>query len=262
MDPKPFTLGGNVCVRDGIRLDYCWRECINSLLPVCETVVVCDGGSTDGTLEEVRAWCDREPKLRLCQWPWPNPVRDIEWFTDWLSYCREHVPCDTQIQLDADEVLYEDSYQVLELYKRNGHRHALRCQRLNFWRDHRSLIPPGVCLGHEVVRVAPQDVWLASDGAHPKGGDAAAMAIGSSAQIFHYGFLRRREAYFAKSKLLHGYFFGSFDPRLTQAETDTKDGGNWMEKIANVEWTERLVPYSGPHPAVAHQWLRDRGMEP
>ena len=255
-----MSLGGNVCIRDGDRLDYPWRESVKSLLPVCDVVVVCDGGSTDGTLEEIKAWCEREPKLRLCEYPWPEPKAQIDFWVTWLNYCREHVPCTHHIQLDADEVLDERSYPSVLRYAKERPNNTLRCKRLNFWKDHRHLIPPGVCLGHEVIRLAPQSMWLPSDGIHPLGGDAVMMAKDSRITLYHYGFLRQREAYFKKSKLLHGYFFNTYDPRMTKAEADTEHGGNWMEKIESVEWTNRLVPYDDPHhPAVAHNWLRDRG---
>jgi len=260
--PFLMSLGGNVCIRDGNRLDYPWRESIESLLPVCDLVVVCDASSTDGTLEEIRAWCEREPKLRLCCYPWTDPKGDIEFWVNWLNFCREHVPCTHHIQLDADEVLDERSYPAVREYARDAPGHTVRCKRLNFWRDHRHLIPHGVCLGHEVIRLAPQRMWLPSDGAHPKGIEAVMMAVNSRITVFHYGFLRNPDAYFAKSKLLHSYFFGSYDKRLVDAESDTANGGSWMEAIRDVEWINRLVPYDGPHPAVAHQWLRQHGFEP
>lgn len=256
-----MSLGGNVCVRDGNRLDYCWKEAIESLLPVVDVCVVCDGGSTDGTLEEIKSWCEREPKLQLCCYPWTDPKADIEFWVNWLNYAREHVPCTHVIQLDADEVLDEHSYRSVRKYAEREPNNTVRCQRLNFWKDHRHLIPPGVCLGHEVVRLAPQEMWLPSDGAHPKGSDAILMAVNSSIRIFHYGFLRRPDAYFAKSKLLHGYFFGGYDKRLADVETAMYTLGvdNWMDAIKDVEWTNRLVPYDGEHPVVAHHWLKAHG---
>jgi glycosyltransferase involved in cell wall biosynthesis len=259
-----MSLGGNVCIRDGDRLDYPWRECVQSLLPVVDVCVVCDGGSTDGTLEAIREWCEREPKLRLCCYPWTDPKADLEFWVNWLNFCREHIPCTYQIQLDGDEILDEHSYRAVRNYAESGQRHTLRCQRLNFWKDHRNLIPHGVCLGHEVVRLAPQEMWLPSDGAHPKGAQAVAESAPSKIRLFHYGFLRRPDAYFAKSKLLHGYFFNGYDKRLADVETAMYTLGvkNWMESIQDVEWTNRLVAYDGPHPKLAHDWLRARGYEP
>src|SRR5438132_6241086 len=105
-----MTLGGNVCIRNGNALDYCWREAVQSLLPICDEVVVCDGESTDGTQEEIREWMQREPKIKLCVYPWPDPKGDIDFWVKWLNYSREHLTTDWHIQLDADEVLSDRSY--------------------------------------------------------------------------------------------------------------------------------------------------------
>jgi glycosyltransferase involved in cell wall biosynthesis len=261
-----MSLGGNVCIRDGDKLDYPWRECIQSLLPVCDVVVACDGGSTDGTLEEIKRWCEREPKLRLCEYPWPNPKGDIEFWVHWLNYCREHIPCTHHIQLDADEVLDERSYRAVRHYNRDGPQHTLWCRRLNFWRDHRHLIPEGVCCSHRVCRLAPQSMWLPSDGPHPKGSPAIQAAEPSNVVIHHYGFLRRKEAFFEKAKALQSYFFDGYDQRLVDVERllileGENSQKNWMQEVKGIDWIDRLVPYDGHHPAIAHQWLRDRGYE-
>ncbi len=251
------TIGGNVCIRNGNDLDYCWRECIESLLPVCDEVVVCDGESTDGTQEEVREWCRREPKLKLCVYPWPNPVADIEFWVKWLNFAREHVKADLHLQLDADEILSERSYAEVLAHAGDG-RHSVWCKRLNFWQDHRHLIPPGVHLSHRVVRMAPQDVWMPSDGPHPRGAEAVSMAVETGIEIFHYGFLRERKAFFKKERGLHEMFFNTWDPRLTEVETRN---GNWMSEIKNLEWLPDLRTYEGYHPQLIHDWLKKRGYE-
>jgi len=258
-----MSLGGNVCVRDGNKLDYCWKEAIQSLLPVVDVCVVCDGGSTDGTLEEIRAWCEREPKLRLCCYPWTDPSGDIEFWVKWLNFAREHIPCTHQIQLDADEVLDDESYREIRAYVKEAPRASLVCKRLNYWRDLRHTIPPGVCLSHRPTRLCPTDVWLPSDGAHPLGAECTGMSRESGVVIHHYGFLRRPEAYFAKQRLLQRYFFGGDqDKRLEDVEVAIRDGGKWMDKIQGVEWSEDANICHEKQPIVAHQWLRERGFNP
>ncbi len=238
-------------------MDYCWRQSIQSLLPVCDQVVVCDGQSTDGTQEEIREWVKREPKLALCVYEWPFPHHDPDFWVKWLNYSREHLQTDYHLQLDADEILSEESYaEVLEHKKRPPH--SVWCERLNFYRDHRHLIPHGWALGHRVVRMAPQRVWLPSDGSHPKGHEAITMARESGIKIFHYNWLRKREPYFEKERQLLQMFFNAVDPRMTEAEKTT---GNWMTQIKNVEWINSLIPYNGAHPPVIHSWLRERGYD-
>jgi len=43
--------------------EYDYESCINSMLDFCDEVVVVDGGSTDGTLENLENWAEREEKL-------------------------------------------------------------------------------------------------------------------------------------------------------------------------------------------------------
>jgi glycosyltransferase involved in cell wall biosynthesis len=255
------TLGGNVVIRDGDKLGYCWRECIKSLLPVCDIVSVCDGESTDGTQEEIREWLELEPKLSLCVWPWPNPKGRPEWFADWINYNREHTRADYQIQLDADEVLHENSFEELLRFKADtapDKRVALVCHRFNFWRDPQSLIPHGYCCGHRVVRVAPQPMFLASDGYDARGADVPSISVPSEIQIMHYGFIRQREQFFAKEKLLQGYYFDTYDPRLEKAETHE---GNWASMPGVTGWENDLLPFQGTHPQIAIPWLKAQGHE-
>lgn len=248
-------------VRNGISLDYCFRECIRSMLVICDEVVVSDGESEDGTQEELREWAAREPKLKLCIYPWPDPKGDIDFFVNWIQYTRQHVSSDYILQLDADEVLDDRSHEALELVKQldNPKPFSLWADRLNFWRDHKHLIPHGFCCGDRVIRVAPQKAWLASDGPHPGGVEVVMMARPwpKPITIFHYGFLRDPRAYFRKSRALQGFFFDSYDQRLANVEDDPR----WMEHIKDVEWTDKLVPYNGHHPEVAKQWLKERGYQ-
>lgn len=255
-----MTLGGNVVIRNGNELDFCWREAVASLLPVCDVVSVCDGQSTDGTQEEVRDWMTREPKLSLCVYEWKNPKGYPDFFVDWINYGREHVKADYQFQLDADEVLSELSYPYIQLIKQRSMEKpfSIAMNRLNFWRDTHSLIPKGQCCSAEVIRIAPTNMWMASDGYHPKGEEVAKIGEFVGIDIFHYGFLRKREAFFKKERLLQGYFFDTYDERLAKAETAP---GNWMAMEGVTGWENQLKEYTGPHPLVARGWLRERGYD-
>jgi glycosyltransferase involved in cell wall biosynthesis len=220
-------------------------------------VVACDGESTDGTQEAIREWAKQEPKLKLCVYHLSNPVGNIEFWVDWLNYAREHLTTDYHFQLDADEILSERSYPMV-LDQKADSKHSVWCKRYNFWRDHHNLVPAGVMLSDRVCRMAPQSVWLPSDGPHPRGAEAIGMAVESSIEIFHYGFLRRPAAFFKKERYLQNMFFGSYDARLVKVESKA---GNWMIAIEDVEWINQLVPYESYHPAIARKWLEARGYQ-
>lgn len=250
-----MTLGGNVVVRNGNSLDFCWRETIRSLLPVCDLVSVSDGESTDGTQEEIREWMNSEPKIVLNVYPWPEPKGNPDWFVEWLDYNRQHVRCDWQIQLDADEVLSEKSYAEIREFIQTPNRTGV-VTRHNFWLDHKHTIQEGICLGKRVIRLAPCRLWLASDGYHPKGEEAAALGASTSIEIFHVGFIRKPEKFFLKERLLQSYFFNQYDPRLEAVE---KKEGNWMADPSVGDYCGHLDAYDGDYPEVLKPWLRERG---
>jgi len=252
-----MTLGGNICIRNGNELDFCWKQAIESLLPVCDVVSVSDGESTDGTQEEIREWMKREPKIVLNVYRWPDPVGNPDWWVQWINYNRVHCKADWMIQLDADEILHEKSYDSIREFIKGGRRSAI-VTRWNFWRDHRHLIPAGQCCGKHVIRIAPKNVWMPSDGFHPNGNEAACMSTTTDIEIFHYGFIRKPAQFFAKERLIQSYFFNSYDPRLEQAE---KSEGNWMQNPGVTGWENDVVDFNNPHPAVIQDWLKERGYD-
>jgi glycosyltransferase involved in cell wall biosynthesis len=256
-----ITIGGNVCVRNGESLDYCWRESVESLLPVCDSVTVCDGNSDDGTWEAIEAWSAREPRIRKVRYAWPPAsIGTPEFWVDWLNYAREHVKEDFHLQLDADEVLSPSATPTIGHYRKSlspSSRLSLQVERLNFWLDARHIAPHGHLCGNEVIRFAPTDMWLPSDFPHPKANEA--MRPAGPFSIFHYGFLRHRDAFFEKAIKCRKYFNGlhlDLDPRIAAVR---RKGGNWMERIEDVEWTNRLLDFSGDHPPQMIPWLRERG---
>jgi hypothetical protein len=215
------------------------------------------GSGDDITEAQVREWCDREPRLLINMYNWVEPVGDNWWYNNWLQYARMHTPADMVFQMDADEIVDEKSYHEIRRIIQMPSRYTVMCDRLNFWRDHRNLIPHGHCLGHKVIRIGPADMYLASDGPDPNGNEAASLVVDSTIKIFHYGFVRKREAFFEKERFLQKAYFNYYDPRLEEAE---KHDGNWMTMPGLCGWENDLIPYNGPHPEIIKPWLRERGM--
>lgn len=249
-----LTLGGNICIRQGFELDYCWEQAARSLLPVVDELVLCDADSTDGTRERIEAWAKVEPKITVVNWPWKDPVGDTQAWPEWINYARQHLSTDMHIQLDADELVHEEDYELI----RNGRdaKSTLFFQRLNFWRDSKHLIPEGHCCGTKVLRMAPTNMPIPSDYPYGPAADTMAQAVTSAIRVFHYGFLRHREQFFKKARVVQKMWVNSFDPRLEAAE---KYEGHWSTMPGVTGWESNLVDYHGSHPSVIHQWLRERG---
>lgn len=254
-----MTLGGYICVRNGDAGDYCWREAAASLLPVVDELILCDSDSTDGTREAMDRWADKEPNIRVVNYPWPAPKGDAKWWTTWLNFARRHLTTDYQITIDADEILsdHPDCHAAIREALAAGNNEARTFNRLNFWKDTSHLIPEGHAVGKWVTRLGRTEWWMPSDEGH----SAGELPILDEAQkdprleIFHLGFLRKKDAFWRKAKVVLGAFFDTYDKRLEALEKADKP----LADVQECEWTGSLEPWTGYMPDAAQRWLAARG---
>ena len=118
MDFKP-TISGYTTTKDCIKAQYPWRQSIQSMLGFCDEVVVVDGGSKDGTLEELYKWSETEPKLHvhLVERDWSHPRFAV---FDGAQKAEARKRCTGQFlwQMDADEVVVEGDWEkIVQLCK-------------------------------------------------------------------------------------------------------------------------------------------------
>jgi glycosyltransferase involved in cell wall biosynthesis len=251
-------ISGYTYVRNGLELDYCFELAIQSMLPFCDEVVVCDRDSTDGTAEVLREMDRNNPKIRLVNMPWDDPCGDIKWFVKWINFTREQCQYSNQFFLDADEVLDPDSGALLS---RIPYGEARVFHRLNFFRDGRTIIPTGFTCAHQVVRFGPTHLPSCSDEiyapGHFEGPEPVIRQIASEdkrLRIFHYGFIRKQQAMFDKCKVVLRAFFNRYDDRLVEAQ-----------KHSDMKWQDfcgypvPVLTYDGTHPEIAIPWLKERG---
>lgn len=254
MKPGLSTL---IPVQDCLSQDYCLKECIASVLPVSDEVVIADWKSTDGTLAFLQEWAEREPRLRIVQYPAEEPRGLPEYNLRWMNYARERLSHAMMLHLDADEIL-DDTYGCHAtirntVYEGSGCR---TFNRLNFWRDPLSLIPDGHYLGRYVTRLGPSNYWLPCD--EPRHPGESRLRDESQyhpdLRLFHMGFLRKPEAFYSKAKRILIRKFNRYDQALEFAERDGKP--QWESEQ---DFSDKLEPYEGDYPALAKVWLAEHG---
>jgi ADP-heptose:LPS heptosyltransferase/glycosyltransferase involved in cell wall biosynthesis len=111
------TISGYTHVLNPSKQGYPWRESISSMLGFCDQVVVVDGGSEDETLEKLKSWAEKEPRLQVVErkWDWEEPGMDGMQ----KAFGRAMCTGDFLWQQDCDEVVHEDDYEkVRKLVKR------------------------------------------------------------------------------------------------------------------------------------------------
>jgi hypothetical protein len=251
-----MKLTGLIVVRNYKTLDYMPIEAARSLIPLCNEVVIADMDSDDGSSEELMEFAKTDSRVRLESMRWLRPFNNPHWWTAALNTARILFvdPDSYLLQLDADELVGPESKRGIEMALAD--RSSAFFKRFNFWKDQRHLAPHNRCCGTMVARMGPAHLYLPSDEPHP----AASPNIREGAQsypelnIYHYGFLRRKDAFLLKSEVVQNCFFGSVDSRLL----DAKAKGLAWDDVDYFEG-EPLELFAGSHPKEAHQWLKDRG---
>lgn len=246
-------LSGLTLSRNCIKFDYPIVECVRSMLPCCDEVVVSDAGSTDGTLDLLAKLAKEEERIRVVhQDPYGMFPDSEQSFNQWIEMARAELGYDMHLQLDADEILDPGAFGPISLAV--GLREPRLFHFVNFWLD-----PRHTCLWGDgkKLHLMPADVALSSHG----GATEAFMEYRNSAPMhpalitYHYSALRHRDAFIAKCKAVSARMSWPF------ADQDLMDAEETGAAIADVYPTRRAacVPFEGEHPALMVPWMRERG---
>ncbi len=108
------SIGAYTTTRNCIEQAYPWKECILSMLGFANEVIVVDGGSTDGTWEELESWADREEKLAVykVERDWAHS-RHAVFDGDQKAEARKRCTAEFLWQMDCDEIVHEDDYEKI-----------------------------------------------------------------------------------------------------------------------------------------------------
>ena len=109
------TVSGYTTVRNASRMDYPWQATVTSMLGFCHEVVVVDGGSSDGTWEELQQLAVQQDdgRLKVHQHTIPDDHPSFAYETDGKlkATARKYCTGDFCWQMDADEVVHENDYK-------------------------------------------------------------------------------------------------------------------------------------------------------
>lgn len=116
MDYKP-SISGYTTTFNCISQQYPYKQCLESMLQFCDEVCVVDGGSEDGTWNELQNLALKEPRLSLKQIKrdWNHPRSAV---FDGMQKAAARELCTKEFcwQMDSDEIVHEDdAIKILDI---------------------------------------------------------------------------------------------------------------------------------------------------
>ena len=133
---REITLSGYTTTKDVINSGYPWRQAITSMLGFCDEVVVVDGGSSDGTWEQLLKWESEEEKLHVFQHVKDYSQKRFAVFDGQLkAEARERCTKQWCWQQDSDEIVHEDDYKKIKKLARQLAKpiHLLALPVVEYW---------------------------------------------------------------------------------------------------------------------------------
>jgi hypothetical protein len=252
-----MKLAGIQIVRNAIKYDYCFEESINSMLEVCDAVIVAYVESEDDTFERlIKMSSDRLFIIQLKEADWnlyPDKHR-LSYITNIAIQHADRLGFPYILSCQADEVVHESSYPAIRRFIEKGGEAAI-IRRVNLWKtpDFELNVP------HERQPCNTQVLRLARSNFRAYD-DAESLGLNTSHEVefcddivlVHYGFVRKKEVMKSKIINMQQGVFGmiDYDKKLDECEVFNPD--LWFDP------TKDLKPISVTHPKIALDWVKNR----
>lgn len=249
-------LAGTLIIRNGVRYDYNFKESIDCLLEFCDHVFVGDFGSDDGTVKILREYND--PKLTVIFYPsyfWESihGKDKLRWATDELIKIAEIEGYEWNFNLQADEIVHEQSYNQIRVAINSMSGNSFLCTRKNLWGS----VNTELNVPHNRKPCSTEIVRLAKS-YYKSYGDAESLLVDkvnkdfvNKINIWHYGFVRKKEVMKDKIINMQVSVFGMehYDNKLNESEIFNSE--LWFKG-------SDLKPISEPHPKIMQKWILER----
>lgn len=250
-----MKVSGFTFVRNAITYDYPVVEAIQSILPLCDEVVVAVGNSEDGTLELIKSI--DSPKIRIVETVWDDNFRTggrvLAMETD-KAFAAISPDADWAFYIQGDEVVHEKYHdtirQAMQQYKDNPKVDGLLFHYKHFYGSY-DYVGDSFRWYRREIRVVRnrKDIYSYRDAQGFRKGDDQKLQVKLiDAYIYHYGWVRDPRAMQGKQISFNRLYFSD----------------EWIEaNIAKQEefdysGVDALALFDGTHPAVMQQRIASK----
>jgi glycosyltransferase involved in cell wall biosynthesis len=246
-----LKVSGFTFIRNAVLLDYPIVAAIQSILPLCDEVVVAVGNSTDDTLGLIQ---NIDPKVRIIQTTWDDSLRQngrvLAVETD-KALAAINPAADWAIYIQGDEVLHEaDHPNILKAMTRYQHDQdvdGLLFDYLHFYGSYDYIGVSNNLYKKEIRIIKPgRGIFSFRDAqGFRKAPDQKLKVAAAHASVYHYGWVKDPQAMQRKQESFH---------KLWHDDA-------WLEKNIKVatafdyeDHIHELARFEGTHP----QWIAAR----
>lgn len=249
-----MKVSGFTFIRNAVLLDYPIVAAIQSILPLCDEIVVAVGNSTDNTLGLIQ---NIDPKVRIIQTTWDDTLREngrvLAVETD-KALSAIDPAADWAIYIQGDEVMHEaDHPEILKAMTRFQHDQdvdGLLFDYLHFYGSYDYIGVSNNWYKKEIRIIKPgRGIFSFRDAqGFRKTPDQKLKVAPANARVFHYGWVKDPQAMQRKQESFH---------KLWHDDA-------WLEKNIKVatafdyeDHIHELARFEGTHP----QWIAERIVE-
>jgi glycosyltransferase involved in cell wall biosynthesis len=246
-----LKVSGFTFIRNAVLLDYPIVAAIQSILPLCDEVVVAVGNSTDDTLALIQ---NIDSKVRIIQTTWDDTLREngrvLAVETD-KALAAINPAADWAIYIQGDEVLHEaDHPNILKAMTRFEHDQdvdGLLFDYLHFYGSYDYIGVSNNWYKKEIRIIKPgRGIFSFRDAqGFRKTPDQKLKVAAANASVYHYGWVKDPQAMQRKQESFH---------KLWHDDA-------WLEKNIKVatafdyeDHIHELARFEGTHP----QWIAAR----
>lgn len=239
---------GFTFVRNAILYDYPIVESIQSILPLCDEVVVAVGNSDDETLTLIQSIAPE--KVRIIETVWDDSLREggrvlavetdkafeaISEDSDWAFY------------IQGDEVIHEKDHAeilaAMRRFKDEDKVDGLLFNYKHFYGSYDYIGAPTSWYPREIRVVKNRkDIYSYKDAqGFRKGNDKKLGVVHIDASVYHYGWVKTPEAMQKKQESFNKYWHDDTWMENNVEKAESYDYGEQMKA---------LIPFQGKHPKV------------
>ena len=204
-----MKVSGFTFIRNAIKYDYPIVEAIQSILPLCDEVVVAVGNSEDETLALIQ---NIDPKIRVIETIWDDNLREggrtLALETD-KAYAAISEDSDWAFYIQGDEVLHERYFPVIKeamlAYKDDQKVDGLLFNYKHFYGSY-DYIGTSISWYPDEIRIVRKrkDIYSYRDAQGFRKGDDEKLSVKRiPAWMYHYGWVKPPEKMQLKQESFH-----------------------------------------------------------